>query len=125
MGKRIVKRLETSGILSGDRMFICGTSKTFDILRISGGTSPASANDKCHRIGRFCFGQVTNVRGAKISVSEKRHAFGLQNIGKLRKKVADDQPSGKTERSKITKNGELKIQGNEVRTRNTIEPVCN
>ncbi len=108
IGKAIARGLEKSGILSSDRMFICGIAAAVDILRISGGTSSALANDKCHRIA-VCERSIANGCGKEISVSEKRDAFGVQNIGELRKEMANNQPSGKPERSKITENGELKI----------------
>ena len=92
VGKRIARGLEKSGILSSDRMFICGITKTFDILRISGGTSSAFANDQCDRI-TICHRQTANRCGEKISVSAKWNAFGVQNNGELREAVANNQPS--------------------------------
>ena len=47
--------------------------------------------------------------GEKISVSAKRKAFSVQNTGKLRAAVANNQSSRKVERSKNATNGGLKI----------------
>ncbi len=67
-------------------MFVGSIGEIIDLLRDAAGALETSADNQCDWIP-ICNRQIENKRGEKISDGKKRHASGIQDIAKLRKKM--------------------------------------